>query len=41
MYRLIREILFRIDAEKTHEFATRRMIALHVVGVCTLLSRSR
>lgn len=33
MYRLIRELLFRLDAEEAHEFTTRQMIALQEIPI--------
>ncbi|PYQ30965.1 MAG: dihydroorotate dehydrogenase (quinone) [Acidobacteria bacterium] len=33
MYRLIRELLFRLDAEEAHEFTTRQMMALQEIPI--------
>jgi len=33
MYRLIRELLFRLDAEEAHEFTARQMIALQEIPI--------
>jgi dihydroorotate dehydrogenase len=33
MYRLIRELLFRLDAEEAHEFAARQMISLQQIPI--------
>jgi dihydroorotate dehydrogenase len=33
MYRLIRELLFRLDAEEAHEFTTRHMITLQQIPI--------